>query len=36
VLKSPVLLRAARFLVLAVDAIEPDDSGSTHRGWAWE
>jgi hypothetical protein len=36
VLKSPVLLRAARFLVLAIDAIESEDSGSTHRGWAWE
>jgi hypothetical protein len=36
VLKSPVLLRAARFLVLAIDAIESEDFGGTYRGWAWE
>jgi hypothetical protein len=35
-LTSPLLLRAARFIVLAVDAIETDDVGATHRGWAWE
>lgn len=33
---SPVLLRAARFVVLAVHLDEDDDSGSTYRGWSWK
>ncbi len=35
VLVSPVLVRAARFLVLAIHLDEADDSGSTYRGWSW-
>jgi len=34
-LVSPVLVRAARFLVLAIHLDEEDDSGSTYRGWSW-
>lgn len=35
-LVSPVLLRAARFVVLAVHLDESEDSGSTYRGWSWK
>jgi hypothetical protein len=34
-LVSPVLVRAARFLVLAIHCTEEDDIGTTYRGWAW-
>ena len=34
-LVSPVLVRAARFLVLAIHLDEEEDSGSTYRGWSW-
>ncbi len=34
-LVSPVLLRAARFVVLAIHLDEAEDSGSTYRGWSW-
>jgi hypothetical protein len=35
-LNSPVLLRAARFVVLRVDAVADQTSGLTFAGWAWE
>lgn len=35
-LASPVLLRAARSLVLAIHALSAEDANSTYRGWAWE
>jgi hypothetical protein len=35
VFESPVLLRAARFVVLAIHLDENEDSGSTYRGWSW-
>ena len=35
-LDSPVLLRAARFLVLRIDAVADQTSGLTYAGWAWE
>jgi len=31
---SPALVRAARFLVLAIHLVE-DEDGATYRGWAW-
>lgn len=34
-LSSPVLLRAARFVVIAT-ATEDEDAGSTYSGWIWE
>jgi len=34
-LVSPVLMRAARFLVLAIHCSETEDVGTTYRGWAW-
>jgi len=34
-LASPVLVRAARFLVLAIHLDEEEDSGTTYRGWSW-
>jgi hypothetical protein len=34
-LVSPLLLRAARFLVLAIHATEEEDAGTMYRGWAW-
>jgi hypothetical protein len=34
-LTSPVLLRAARFVVLAT-AADTDDAGSTYAGWTWQ
>jgi hypothetical protein len=35
-LNSPVFLRAARFLVLRIDAVADQTSGLTFAGWAWE
>jgi hypothetical protein len=35
VLPSPVLMRAARFLVLAVHMDELEDTGAPYEGWAW-
>jgi hypothetical protein len=35
-LVSPVLIRAARFVVLAIHLDEEDDTGSTFRGWSWK
>jgi hypothetical protein len=35
VIESPILVRVARFLVLAIHLDEEDDSGSTYRGWLW-
>jgi hypothetical protein len=35
-LVSPVLTRAARFLVLGVHLDVDEDSASTYRGWLWE
>jgi len=35
-LVSPVLLRAARFVVLAIHLDEDEDSGSVYRGWSWK
>jgi hypothetical protein len=35
VLVSPVLLRAARFVVLAVHLDQTEDNGSIYRGWSW-
>jgi hypothetical protein len=35
IMESPVLIRAARFLVLAVHIDEDDDTGTTFRGWSW-
>ena len=34
-LSAPVLLRAARFVVLATAAAENDDTGSVYVGWVW-
>ncbi len=35
VLESPVLVRAARFVVLAVCLDESEDTGASYEGWAW-
>ncbi len=35
VLVSPMLIRAARFIVLGIHLDSDDDSGSTYRGWSW-
>lgn len=35
VVASPVLMRAARFVVLAVHLDEEDDTGTVYRGWSW-
>ena len=35
VMVSPVLLRLARFVVLAFHLDEESDTGSTYRGWTW-
>jgi hypothetical protein len=35
-LESPAFLRAARFLVLRIDAVADQTSGLTYAGWAWE
>jgi hypothetical protein len=35
VIVSPVLMRAARFVVLAVHLDESDDTGTVYRGWSW-
>ena len=35
VLVSPMLIRAARFVVLGIHLDSDDDSGSTYRGWSW-
>lgn len=35
-LTSPVVLRAARLIVLAVHELEEVDLGTTYRGWSWE
>ena len=35
IVESPLLIRAARFLVLAVHIDEDDDTGTTFRGWSW-
>ena len=35
-LASPVLLRAARFLVLSIHGLSPEDSNTTYGAWAWE
>jgi tetratricopeptide (TPR) repeat protein len=32
---SPVVVRASRFIVLAVDAWTETDTGSIYRGWSW-
>ncbi|MDQ2876079.1 MAG: hypothetical protein M3Y33_15340, partial [Actinomycetota bacterium] len=31
----PVLMRAARFAVLAIHASTDEDNGTTYRGWEW-
>ena len=36
VLERPVVLRAARMVVLCVHAAEELDEGSAYRGWAWQ
>ena len=35
VIVSPVLVRAARFVVLAIHLDEADDTGTVYRGWSW-
>lgn len=35
-LNSPVLLRAARSMVLAIDTLEVPSVSATHGGWAWQ
>ena len=35
-LTSPVVLRAARYLVLAIDRATEEVAGVTYAGWAWE
>ena len=35
ILESPVLIRAARFVVLAVCLDETEDTGASYEGWAW-
>jgi hypothetical protein len=35
-LASPVLLRAARLLVLTIHGLSVEDATTTYRGWAWE
>ncbi|MGH3493758.1 MAG: hypothetical protein ACRDQ1_11035, partial [Sciscionella sp.] len=35
VIVSPMLIRAARFVVLGIHLDSDDDSGSTYRGWSW-
>jgi hypothetical protein len=35
VLAWPVLLRVARFLVVTIHALEPDDTITAYRGWVW-
>ena len=35
VMVSPMLIRAARFVVLSIHLDSDDDSGSTYRGWSW-
>lgn len=35
VIVSPMLIRAARFIVLGIHLDSDDDSGSTYRGWSW-
>ena len=35
-LDSPVLLRAARFMVAAIDEFEVPGAAATYGGWAWE
>lgn len=35
-LASPVVFRAARFIVLQIHELEEADIGRTYRGWAWE
>jgi hypothetical protein len=35
-LASPVLLRSARFIVLAVQALASSDGRATYGGWSWE
>lgn len=35
VILSPVLMRAARFAVLAIHLDEADDTGTVYRGWSW-
>jgi hypothetical protein len=32
---GPVLMRAARFAVLAIHATTDEDTGTTYRGWEW-
>ena len=34
-LKNPLLLRAARSVVLSVHFDTPEDSGTAYRGWQW-
>jgi hypothetical protein len=36
VLTSPVIVRAARFLVLAIEEVEGDVAGATYSGWIWQ
>lgn len=35
VIVSPMLIRAARFVVLGIHLDSDDESGSTYRGWSW-
>jgi hypothetical protein len=35
VIASPLLMRIARFVVLAIHMDESDDVGSIYRGWSW-
>ena len=35
VILIPVLMRAARFAVLAIHAATEEDTGTTYRGWEW-
>jgi hypothetical protein len=35
VIVSPVLVRAARFVVLAIHLDQADDTGTVYRGWSW-
>ena len=35
IIESPVLIRAARFVVLAVCLDEAEDTGASYEGWVW-